>query len=783
MTDLDPALARWITAPAEDPQNPLLRTTFELSSPPLSARLLVTGLGAFRAFVGESPFRSSRLDPGLTDPRRRVLVCEAEVSSLLGVGENVLGIALGRGFHAMDTLNVWRWEQAPWRGPVRAWAHLRIEQADGTSRVISTDESWRTAPGPVLHDSMYEGEVFEGREDPTAWLRADFDDSDWEPVLVDRPRTGARRTAPIPEPRMQLQVQEPVVIQEEITPVVVPGGERVVLDMGQVIAGWCRYELTGQDPLEFTAVHGEKLRADGSVDADNEHIHAERFQEDRVRLSIDARSFEPQFSYKGFRYVELRSHLGSLQDLQVTGLLAHADLEVASMLTSSDEYLERFDAAMRASLANNMHHVPTDTPMHEKNGWTGDALTGLRAMTASFDMRRMLRKWIADQVDGQRADGSLSVIAPNPGWGYEELSPAPEWTTLLPVLLDELASEYGEVDVVGEHAQAAAAYLAHEWDRRDEDGLISGVLGDYLTPGSPGPAPEDKRLSGSLFVAQGLRALAHALELVGADAETEPDAAVGAVANNPWTTEGPATAAPSGAPDASTSAAPGALLSPDQLREQAATLEEAVNTVFLDSERGRYRDPGEDSYRQTSNLLPLAFHIVPEARVEAVVAHLVADIEARGDHHDCGHIGVRYLLPVLSEHGHGALAMRVLSNPTAPGWKAWLDAGNSTFMEMWQDPRSCSHYFMGTPATWIHEHVAGLRRGPEGWQEFVVQPDPEVSVGRIDLIRATIFGEIRLEVDRGASTMTLAVPPGTRAQVRLPDGERTLDAGQHTIRW
>ena len=161
---------------------------------------------------------------------------------------------------------------------------------------------------------------------------------------------------------------------------------------------------------------------------------------------------------------------------------------------------------------------------------------------------------------------------------------------------------------------------------------------------------------------------------------------MGTVANNPWTTEGPATAAPSGAPDASTSAAPGALLSPDQLREQAATLEEAVNTVFLDSERGRYRDPGEDSYRQTSNLLPLAFHIVPEAQVEAVVAHLVADIEARGDHHDCGHIGLRHLLPVLSEHGHGALAMRVLGNPTAPGWKAWLDAGNSTFMEMWQDP-------------------------------------------------------------------------------------------------
>src|SRR5699024_448454 len=122
-----------------------------------------------------------------------------------------------------------------------------------------------------------------------------------------------------------------------------------------------------------------------------------------------------------FRYVQLEARTGSLRDLRVTGVLAHADLSPAGSLTSSNEYLVRFDRAMRDSLANNMHHVPTDTPMHEKNGWTGDGLTALPAMSAAFDMRRMLRTWLTDQVDGQRSDGSLSVIAPNPGWGYEEL--------------------------------------------------------------------------------------------------------------------------------------------------------------------------------------------------------------------------------------------------------------------------------------------------------------------------------------------------------------------------
>lgn len=769
MPEIDPTLARWITAPGEDPQNPLLRLAFALDAPPVSARLLVTGLGTFRAHLNGSPVSAGRLDPGLTDPRKRVQVCELEVAELLHHGQNVLAIELGRGFHAMSTPNEWRWHLAPWRGPVRAWAQLRADLADGATRAVSTGPEWRTRPGPVTFDSMYEGETFAPAEDTQAWLLPDYDASRWEPVLVDRHGSGSRRGRRAAEPVMQLQAQEPVIEHGELVPTVVSSSpERLVLDMGRVIAGWCRFTLAAEvgaeaAPRDFVARHAEKLRADGAVDDVNEHVHTDRFQQDRVRLEPGfARSFAPRHSYKGFRYVQLEPVAGDLSGIEVTGVLAWADLREVSTLESSEPYLEQFDAAMRASLRNNLHHVPTDSPSQEKNGWTGDGLTALAAMTTSFDMRRMLRKWLVDQVDTQRPDGSLAVIAPTPGWGYEELSPAPEWTCLLPALVDELATEYGDLEPLQRHGAAAAAYLDHEFGRRDEDGLVSGVLGDYLTPGSPGPAPEDKRLSASLSVAGALRALAHAMDLAAAE---------GPVAVGPWTTAEPVV---EGVPAA------------QELRSRARALEQAVNTVFLDAERGRYRDPGPGGvtgYRQTSNLLPLACGIVPAEQIEAVVAGLVADIAARDDHHDCGHLGVRFLLPVLSAHGHGALAWRVLSAPTAPGWRAWLEAGNSTFMEMWEDPRSCSHYFMGTPVTWIHEHVAGLRRGPDGWQEFLVAPDPDVPVGSVSLARRTGLGEITVEVERPERTLTLVVPEGSRARVVLPGLERILDAGEHTVTW
>src|SRR5690606_5704951 len=346
-------------APGEDPQNPLLRLSFELDAPPVSARLLVTGLGTFRAALNGAEVDDARLDPGLTEPRGRIQVLELAVGARLHRGEDVLGIELGRGFHAMTTPNEWRWHLAPWRGPVRAWAHLRMHLADGSSRAVATGQDWRTRPGPVAFDSMYEGETFAPVEDPEAWLLPGYDDSDWAPVLAASSRRGARRGGhgrEVPEPMMVRQVQEPIREQEEVTPAVVSSSPtRTVLDMGRVIAGWCRFSLredvpADAPPLLLVARHAEKLREDGRVDARNEHVHTDRFQEDRLRLEPGcARSFAPRHSYKGFRYVELEASPGDLARVQVTGILAHADLRPASTLSSSDAHVEAMDRAMRAS--------------------------------------------------------------------------------------------------------------------------------------------------------------------------------------------------------------------------------------------------------------------------------------------------------------------------------------------------------------------------------------------------------------------------------------------------
>src|SRR5262249_45270713 len=160
---------------------------------------------------------------------------------------------------------------------------------------------------------------------------------------------------------------------------------------------------------------------------------------------------------------------------------------------------ERFDQAMRRTIRNNLHGIPTDTPMYEKNGWTGDTQVALPVMTFAFDMRGLLTKWLNDIRDSQRDNGQLPVIVPSAGagetsggWGYEDLGPSPEWTTVYPYLLREMYRTYGDDHLVADHWDSVVRYLDWEIDRL-QDGLALTELGDYLAPGSDGAPPEDPR--------------------------------------------------------------------------------------------------------------------------------------------------------------------------------------------------------------------------------------------------------------------------------------------------
>ena len=88
---------------------------------------------------------------------------------------------------------------------------------------------------------------------------------------------------------------------------------------------------------------------------------------------------------------------------RLTGRVVHSDVPL----------FEQYDAAMRRTVLNNLHGIPTDTPTYEKNGWTGDAQVGTPSMLAEFGMAKFFTKWLGDLADSQDAAGPLPVIETN----------------------------------------------------------------------------------------------------------------------------------------------------------------------------------------------------------------------------------------------------------------------------------------------------------------------------------------------------------------------------------
>ena len=281
----------------------------------------------------------------------------------------------------------------------------------------------------------------------------------------------------------------------------------------------------------------------------------------------------------------------------------------------------------------------------------------------------------ATSATARTTSGQLPVIVPTSGWGFTDLSPATEWPTVYPFLLREMYRSYGDERLLREHWDSLTRYLAWELDRV-EDGLSVSVLGDWLPPGfGSGPAPEDRRLTGTAYLYRALLAAAEIGDIIGAAERLSQGRGRARRRPEPGVPGSRGRALPVGR-------GPG--LSADVERRTARVRDGARRTG-----RAGRRQPGRD-------------------------------IEARGFHLNTGCLGVGVLLPVLTAHGHSEVATKVALQRTYPSWGYWFDLGADTMWEKWEvDSRSRNHYFQGTVVQWISRTSPGsatsTRAGSGSW--------------------------------------------------------------------
>ncbi|MFD5002886.1 family 78 glycoside hydrolase catalytic domain [Streptomyces mutabilis] len=705
----------------EPAPNPWFRRRFVLEKPAARASLSVAVLGTGVVRINGRTVGDEILGPAVTDYDRTVLYRTWDVAHLLRVGLNEIVVEAGRERYAARGGDTWGWHLAPWHSEPAAIALLEVVDPEGGIEVVRTGADWEAAAGPVECERLFRGED---------WILGGGE-PDWAPAAVVAGPKGHLRAATQP-PMRALAPLPPVSTRVQ------PDGS-LVLDFGTVMTGRLRCVVTGEPEASLHVRHGEELDAAGNVVCDNPLVAGEA-QLDTLTLegAVRDHTWEPLFGYRGFRWVQLHT-TGTIDVSQVRAVPVVTVLDETGEFHCDAPLLEWIDTALARTFRNNLHGIPTDTPIYEKNGWTADAHLATEGLLHHFDLRASLYKWLDDHVDAQSSDGAVPQIVPTPGWGR---SPDPSWSSSALFIPWYLYREYGDLEVLKSYAMMGRR-LADALLRQTSDGLWRGrTWGDWLPPGHMA-APEGMTPIGTVMLVSALR---HTADIFG-ELGDEPGAAY--------------------------------------YTEAAADTARAYHRAYFDSGAGHYGIEGLP-YRQSLNVLPLAFGVVPDEAVGTVRSSLVADLETRtGGHLDCGALAVRHLLPVLSEAGRDDLALTVLLQRTRPGWGAWFEDGESTLLESWDpDARSRNHYFLGSVAAWIQQRVGAMRLTAPGWRSFEIRPVKDDRITSGSIRHRTPLGNAAAAWERGPGgwSFHVTVPPGATATV-IADGTRQeVPAGEHKFR-
>jgi len=701
----------------------LVRREFNLFKPLARARLYATALGAYEARINGQRVGDAHLAPEITVASDHVLYQCYDAMPLLRSGANAIGALVGDGWYAGAF--AWRNERyALGDGPRRFIAQLALDYADGSREVIATGPQWRMSESAVRASEIYNGESYDARAEIPGWDQAGFDDRRW-------PATEVGKT---PAVRLIAQIGPPVratrtLTVQKITPVR-PGV--FVCDFGQNFAGWCRLRISGPTGTTVRLRHAEVLDAFGAIDTANLR-GAQATDHYTLRGDPAGETYEPHFTYHGFRYVEISGFPGRPSADSVEGVVAHTDAPVTATLEVQNELVQGIWEHAFWSQRSNFFGVPTDCPQRdERMGWMGDIQVFLDAAAFNMDVDAFIRRFMLEVRAGQTRDGAFPCVTPQPR-SFPELVTA-GWSDAGVILPWTLYRRYGETRVIEENWRAMQSWLAYsaaanpDFIYRKRRGID---LGDWLSVDARKPEEETtpRMLVATAYWAYCASLMAEMAHAIGRSEDaaryTQMRASIG--------------------------------------RAFAATFVRPDGTI------------GNGS--QTSHVLALRFGLVPAALRQAAADQLAADIKRRDLRLSTGFLGTPYLLDVLADTGHADVAIALLLQTGYPSWGYMVTKGATTMWERWNGDvgdvamNSYNHYAFGAVVGFMYRRLAGINPVAPGFARIGVEPIFDPRIGRVRASYDSCLGRISTDLSgdaRGLSRLLLEIPPNVVAQVHLP---------------
>jgi alpha-L-rhamnosidase len=726
---------------------PYLRKSFLIDKPLSSARLYITALGVYDAFMNGQRIGTDTLNPGWTDYSKRIHYHTYDVTAQLQGGENVLCAVLADGWYCGHL--GWYGRQHYGDRP-RLLAQLALAYADGTSALVLSDGTWRLAYGPLLSADLLMGESYDARLEFPGWNAPGFDPASWRPVTL----------FAAPPAALVAASAAPVRITREIKPVSVTRVDdwpnpRWVFDLGQNMVGRVRLKLLGKPGQTLTLRHAEALISDPPLSPFGTlYTIALRTAQATDRYTLKGQgeeTWEPRFTFHGFRYVEVTGCDADPSLDMLTGLVLHSDLPWSGQFECSDPLLNRLQQNIQWSQRGNFVSIPTDCPQRdERLGWTGDLLAFAPTAAFNMDVQAFIAEWLHTLQDEQRQDGSIPAYAPDLGEMPEDGGPA--WADVLIGVPWEMYTAYGDRHLLEEMYPACQKFIA--WLVENSPGFIRAAsgwqgFGDWLST-----AETPKALIGTAW-------FAHSVDLIARIA--------------------------------------GVLGQADDVAH--------YQSLFHDVQQAFLRNfvlPGAIllNNTQTGYVLALAFNLLPSEFRGQAARNLADEIRRNHVRLSTGFVGTPHLLRALSENGFLDLAYALLMQKEYPSWLYPVSQGATTIWERWDGWRhdrgfqswmmnSFNHYAYGAVGNWLYSVVAGIQADPQnpGYRHFYLRPQPGGGLTRARAELDCPYGKIVSEwrIEQSEFIWRIVIPPNTSATVTLPgslDESTTtrMDAGEYELR-
>ena len=691
------------------------------------ARAYVAVLGFFELYINGKKTDDVFMNPVVTDPSKRMKYCVYDVTDFLHSGANAVGVFLAQGWTDFRRM---RWVMDVW-------------YEDGERERITTNEAklWEVA-GPVVHCSLYGGEVYDANiaEKYKNWATTKF-------ALDGRPYFQDWGISLRTEDTLGIVMEPQALVGMKRMEIIAPASKKVFSENRSVytfdrhFSGWVRIRVKGEKGAKVTIRYAEVIDANGELNVTN--LRYARCTDVYILCGQGEEEYAPRFTYRGFCFAEV-SVDGKAEILSVMGEYIKTGVKQIGSFKCSDPILNRLHQNILDTEGGNQNGTLTDcNQRNERFGWLNDLCSRIYQVVNNYDMSVFLEKILEDITDTMDEKGAIADTAPNFFIGSRPSEPAAVCYLLAARFLYD---RYGNKQVVEQYYPYFCKLVDFFYNMTEDGILYFSRYGDWVPP----YVNSEKDIRRNTYAQTGafsteimywyLTEIMHLAEILGRKSDAVAYA------------------------------------------EKAAFVRRKFNEKFYNENTGVY-----GSGTQTENVLPIVLDMIPQDRKEKLVRAMVNDVIRLGYHSSCGNIAYRPLFTALMEAGEDELIQKILVNKEYPGWGYMVAQGAISVWERWEKDiqhlamQSLAHPMFGSYDVWFYEGLGGirLREYCRGISEFVLHPRFNKGIDFVECSLETVHGMISSNWKRedGSVRYSFTVPPNTVCKLYLDMSPKELPDG------